>query len=66
MDYVHTLRAHITYENVTFFPKTTQLLSEKEFEVLEAEFAKWEEKVGGDSLKKGEEDLRALANLLAG
>ncbi|MBU0983233.1 MAG: hemerythrin domain-containing protein [candidate division Zixibacteria bacterium] len=66
MDYVATLRDHITYENVTFFPQVTRMLTEKEFAVLEDEFDKWETKVGGDSLRTGQDELKAMSTMLHG
>ena len=63
-DYVATLRKHIDFENVTFFPRIARELSPDELDALAAEFGKWDEKMGGRTLEEGKKTVKTLAGLL--
>ncbi len=63
-DYVTTLRKHINFENVTFFPRVVRELSAEELSALEDEFEKWDKKMGGMTFEKGKKIVEFMANEL--
>lgn len=63
-DYIATLRKHINFENVTFFPLVARELSSDELDALAVEFKKWDEKMGGMTLDKGRKIVESLASSL--
>ena len=63
-DYVTTLRKHINFENVTFFPLIARELSSDELDALAVEFRKWDEKMGGMTLENGKKIVKSLAESL--
>ncbi len=63
-EYVTALRQHVNHENAVFFPKASQELSAEELDILAAEYDKFDEKAGGQTMSLNEERLRAMADAL--
>ncbi len=63
-EYISALRQHVNHENVVFFPKASRELSAEELDVLAAEYDKFDEKAGGQTMSRNEERLRAMADAL--
>jgi len=63
-EYITSLRRHIDHENVRFFPKVGQELSEAELKMLEDEFDSWETKMGGAVNAENQHRLHLMISLL--
>jgi len=64
VDYVETLRSHISFENVTFFPRIVRELSSDELAALATEFGKWDEKMGGATYEEAKKTVKAMTECL--
>ncbi len=65
-EYINALKAHITHENVMFFPKVGRELSTEELDSLATEYDKWAEKTGGTVTEDNRKRLANLTTLLKG
>ena len=63
-EYIKSLRRHIDHENIRFFPKVGQELSESELKALEGEFDRWDTKMGGTVNAENEHRLHVMSSLL--
>jgi hemerythrin-like domain-containing protein len=63
-EYINSLRKHIDHENIRFFPKVGQKLSESELKMLEGEFDRWEAKMGGAVNLENDHRLKVMSSLL--